>query len=143
MKRNKPHFYVTAGLIWQDGSLLITKRPEGSHLAGFWEFPGGKKEANETLKECLEREIKEELGIKVKADKILLTVHHEYETQLITLYLLQCTFFKGQVKPLEGQESKWVRPLDLHKYTFPPPDLKFIEFLVSQEENGHFYNDMK
>ena len=83
------------------------------------------------------------MGIKVKADKILLTVHHEYETQLITLYLLQCTNLKGQPKPLEGQESMWVRPLDLLKYTFPPPDLKFIEFLVSQGENGPFHDDMK
>ena len=48
-KANKPHFHVTAGLIRQDGKLLIARRPAGGHLAGLWEFPGGKQEAGETL----------------------------------------------------------------------------------------------
>ena len=77
----KPHFHVTAGLVWKNGRVLIAKRPEGSHLEGYWEFPGGKQEAGESLKGCLEREIEEELGLKVRADEALLTVDHEYQAK--------------------------------------------------------------
>lgn len=134
MKENKPHFYVTAGLIWQDGRVLITRRPEGNHLAGFWEFPGGKKETGETLRECLEREIKEELGIEIAAHKVLLVVHHEYETRSITLNVFHCIDLKGQPKALEGQEIRWVYLDEIKKYTFPPPDLKVIEFLNTKKK---------
>jgi len=127
---NKPHFHVTAGLIWQDGRLLITKRPEGSHLAGTWEFPGGKQEGDETLKRCLEREIKEELGMDIRANELLLTVKHEYETKLVTLHTFSCTCLKGAPQGLEGQEVRWVEPDDLQQYTFPPPDQKLIEFIT-------------
>ena len=132
MKQNnkKPHFHVTAGLIWQDGRLLITKRPEGSHLAGFWEFPGGKQESDETLKRCLRREIKEELGLDIRANELLLTVQHEYETKLITLHIFDCTSLKGTPQALERQDMKWVDPNDLQQYTFPPPDQKIIEFIT-------------
>jgi mutator protein MutT len=128
-KTNKPHFLVTAGLIWQDGRLLLTKRPEGSHLAGFWEFPGGKKEPGETLGQCLEREIKEELGMEVRAGKLLFSVDHEYENRIISLYLFLCTHLCGQPEPLECEELRWVNPEDLVQYRLPPPDLSMIQFL--------------
>ena len=126
---NKPHFQVTAGIIWLDGKLLITKRPRGSHLGGFWEFPGGKQEEGETLRECLEREIEEELGMKVRAGKLLLSVDHEYESRTISLHLFECSYLCGQPEPLEDQEIAWVPPGDLSRYHFPPPDHKFIRFL--------------
>ena len=66
---NKPHFHVTAGVVWKNGRVLIAKRPEGGHLEGYWEFPGGKQEKGESLKGCLEREIEEELGLKVRAEE--------------------------------------------------------------------------
>ena len=121
---------MAAGLIWRSGRLLITKRPAGRHLAGFWEFPGGKKEAYETLKECLEREIKEELGIDIQTEKSLISVHHEYETKFITLHVFHCTIRGGRPAPLEDQESRWVDPEDLKDYTFPPPDIEVIETLM-------------
>ena len=130
IKNNKTHFHVTAGLIWRDGRLLITRRPEGVHLEGFWEFPGGKQEDHETLEACLEREIREELGIEIEAGKYLLSVQHEYETKSITLHVFHCINLKGQPEALEGQETRWIHPDDLKKYTFPPPDLKVIKFLT-------------
>lgn len=128
-RNNKPHLHVTAGLIWRDGKVLITRRPEGSHLAGFWEFPGGKQENGETLEECLEREIKEELGIDTQAEKLLYTVHHEYENRTISLHLFLCTHLGGQLEPLQCEEIKWVYPKDLAQYRFPPPDEKIIQLL--------------
>ena len=127
----KKHFHVAAGLIFKDGMLLITRRPDGRHLAGLWEFPGGKQEAHETLRECLEREIREELGIDIRADNLLLTVEHDYDTKLVTIHLFQCALLKGLPRALEGQEIRWIRPADLSNYSFPPPDEKIIEFLGS------------
>lgn len=129
MKDNKPHFQVTAGLLWRDGRVLITKRPKGKHLAGLWEFPGGKQERGETLEACLEREMEEELGIEVRAEKHLYTIHHEYEDRMISLHLFLCTHLEGVLKSLDFQEIKWVSPEDLPQYRFPPPDLKIIDTL--------------
>jgi mutator protein MutT len=129
-KSSKPHFHVTAGLLQQDGMVLITKRPVGSHLAGYWEFPGGKQEAGETLEECLVREMKEELGVNVRAGKRLLTVNHEYENRIISLYLFQCTHLGGELKHLACEEIRWVHPEDLTQYRFPPPDEKIIQLLT-------------
>ena len=124
---------MTAAIIWKEGRVLITKRPEGSHLEGLWEFPGGKQEGKETLKECLIREIKEELGMEILPDSPLLTVRHEYETKWITLYTFNCIHLKGHPSPMEGQETRWVAPGDLRTYTFPPPDNKVIELLTPDE----------
>jgi mutator protein MutT len=129
---NKPHFHVTAGLLQQDGMVLITKRPAGSHLAGYWEFPGGKQEGGETLEECLEREMKEELGVDVRAEKPLLNVDHEYANRIISLYLFQCTHLSGELKPLACEEIRWVHPEDLTQYRFPPPDEKIIQLLNTE-----------
>lgn len=132
VRSNKPHFHVTAALLWQNGMVLIAKRPEGSHLAGYWEFPGGKQEVGETLEECLEREMKEELGADVRAGKRLLTVEHEYEDRIISLYLFQCTHLSGEPKPLACEEMRWVYPEDMTQYRFPPPDEKIIELLATE-----------
>ena len=123
---SKKQITVTAAIIWQDGKVLITKRPEGTHLEGLWEFPGGKKEVNETLEECITREIREELGVQVIPEKLLLTVRHEYETKIVDLHIFECALIDGTPVPMEGQDMKWVRPCDMSGYTFPPPDIEFI-----------------
>jgi 8-oxo-dGTP diphosphatase len=121
-----PHFHVTAGIISKDGKLLITRRPEGSHLAGYWEFPGGKQEPGESLEACLEREIREELGMGVKAVKELFQIRHDYETKSITLHLFQCSWLNGAPTPMGCDELRWVRPEDLADYRLPPPDLQLL-----------------
>jgi A/G-specific adenine glycosylase len=128
-QKGKPHFQVTAGLLRRDDRVLITKRPQGKHLAGFWEFPGGKQERGETLEGCLEREMKEELGIEVQVGKHLYTVHHEYEDHRVSLHLFSCTHLGGDLKSLDSQEIKWVSHEDLPQYHFPPPDLELLRFL--------------
>ncbi|MBN1275947.1 MAG: 8-oxo-dGTP diphosphatase MutT [Deltaproteobacteria bacterium] len=125
----KPHYHVTAALIWSNGRVLITKRPEGTHLEGFWEFPGGKKEKGETLKDCLEREIKEELGIKVKAGRQVLSIDHEYHSKSITLHVFKCKILEGEPNAIQCQEIKWSDPAGLAELLFPPPDRKIVEFI--------------
>ena len=123
----KPHFHVAAGLIQQDGLLLITQRPAGRHLEGLWEFPGGKQETDESLEHCLEREIEEELGMKVRAEKALLTVAHEYRTQMITLHVFGCAVLEGNPESLECQKFRWVKPSHLGEYAFVPADMEVIK----------------
>ncbi len=129
----KPHFHVAAGLIWKDGKVLIAKRPGGSHLEGLWEFPGGKQEKGESLKTCLEREIREELGFQIRAGEVLLTVDHEYVSRAISLHVINCHSIEGEAEALEGQEIRWVAPAELDALTFPPPDKRVIEFLRLRE----------
>lgn len=125
----KKQITVTAAIIWQDGKVLITKRPEGTHLEGLWEFPGGKKEDAETLEECIAREIKEELGVHVRPERLLLSVRHEYETKIVDLHIFECALIDGTPVPMEGQAMKWVRPSDMSGYAFPPPDIEVISHL--------------
>jgi 8-oxo-dGTP diphosphatase len=127
----KPHINVSAALIFQNGSILITKRLPGYHLAGLWEFPGGKQEPDESLEECLEREIKEELDIEVRAEKLISTVRHEYEKKIVSLHFFNCILISGVPRAIECQEFKWIKPEDLILYDFPPPDKKIIELLTS------------
>ena len=92
---------------------------------------GGKVEQGESPQLALAREIREELGVEIRADNLLLTVEHEYDTKLVTLYLFQCALLKGMPRALEGQEIRWIKLADLPNYSFPPPDKKIIEFLGS------------
>lgn len=131
-KGRKPRYDVTAGLIWKDGKLLISRRAKGKHLEGFWEFPGGKQEAGEGLRECLEREIGEELGIEARVDASLLTVDHEYGDKWISLHVFKCTWVRGEPLPLQCQEVRWVDWKELSALTFPPPDRKVIEILTKR-----------
>ena len=124
-----PHFHVTAGLVWKDGKLLITRRPEGSHLAGYWEFPGGKQEPGESLEACLEREIQEELDMKVKAVKHLLQIDHDYEAKSITFHLFQCSWLNGAPTPIGCDELRWVKPGELANYQLPPPDIQLLPLI--------------
>ena len=126
---SKPHFHVTAGLVWKDGKLLITRRPEGSHLAGYWEFPGGKQEPGESLKACLEREIQEELDMEVKAAKHLLQIDHDYEIKSITLHLFLCDWLSGDPTPIGCDEIRWVKPEELANYHLPPPDIQLLPLI--------------
>jgi mutator protein MutT len=126
-RNSKPHFHVTAGLIWKNGKLLIAKRPKGSHLEGFWEFPGGKQEKGESLRQCLEREIKEELGIEIKAGKLFFLAAHEYSDKVISLHTFDCALLAGEPKTLQCQDVKWVNPVRLYEFEFPPPDNLVVE----------------
>lgn len=130
----KPHFHVAAGLLWRRGKVLISRRPTGTHLEGLWEFPGGKRKEGESLEACLEREIKEELDLTVKAGERLQRVDHDYASKAISLHLFQCGDVRGEPRPLEGQEVKWVDPRELTRYSFPPPDKAIIDLLADGTE---------
>ena len=119
---------MVAAVIERDGKILITRRPEGSHLAGLWEFPGGKPEPGETFADALRREIREELGALASVGERISTVEWEYPDKRVRLSFFRCGIH-GEPRPLEGQEMAWVTPADLARYEFPPADARLIEQL--------------
>jgi len=136
LRKNKPHLEVAAGLIQRHGKILITKRPAGSHLAGYWEFPGGKKEEGETLPECLEREIREELGVNVRVERFLCRVEHEYESKSISLHLYKCSAPDEEPVPVGCESLAWVEPKELGNFLMPPADEKFISLIQERRKQG-------
>jgi mutator protein MutT len=127
----KKKIEVTAAVIRHGEKILITERPEGSHLGGLWEFPGGKREADESLEACVIREIREELGVQINPYKLLLTVTHEYASKIVELHTFLCSIVNGSPAPLEGQKMRWVDMEKLSLYAFPPPDQKIIDILCN------------
>ena len=119
---------VVAGVIERDGKILITRRRAGTHLAGLWEFPGGKPEPGERLDDALRREIAEELGAEVSVGPTLETVEWQYPDKAVRLIFFRCGI-RGEPRPLEGQEMAWVAPGDLPGSNFPAADAVLIERL--------------
>ena len=119
---------VVAAVIERDGKLLITRRPEGSHLSGLWEFPGGKPQPGETFEQALRREIAEELGAEVSVGERIETIEWQYPDKRVRLVFFRCDV-RGEPRPLEGQEMAWVTPADLARYEFPPADATLIQRL--------------
>jgi A/G-specific adenine glycosylase len=124
-----PHYDVTAAVIRRNGRILIAQRPFGGRLGGLWEFPGGKVEPNETLTRCLRREIKEELGFRIKVGKFITSIDHAYTHFKITLHAFECTVVSGEPRKLGVEDFKWVRMSELGKYAFAKTDLRIIEAL--------------
>lgn len=111
------------------GRLLLTRRPEGSHMAGLWEFPGGKVEAGETPIAALERELEEELAISAKiGSPLTFSVHEEPEMRIVLLFFA-ATIGDAQPMALEDQQIAWVAPEDLPSYPTPPADAELVRIL--------------
>ena len=122
---------VAAALIDADGRVLLAQRPKGKALEGLWEFPGGKIDAGEGPEDALIRELREELGITVKADCLapLTFASHAYADFHLLMPLYVCRRWQGFVQPLDGQALKWVRPKDLRSYPMPPADAPLLPHL--------------
>ena len=119
---------VVAAVIECGGKILITRRPEGSHLAGLWEFPGGKPHPGESLEEALRREIREELDAEVMVRERIDTVEWAYPDKRVRLVFFRCTM-EGEPRALEGQEMAWVTAAELSRYDFPAADAALISRL--------------
>jgi A/G-specific adenine glycosylase len=132
-KPQTPHFDVTAGVIWNDaGQLLIAQRPADGLLGGLWEFPGGKREGNETLPECLSRELREELAITVAVEDLLVKVKHAFTHFKITLHAFRCRYLEGPPQAIGCADWRWVQPDELDRFAFGRADRRVIAELRAQ-----------
>jgi 8-oxo-dGTP diphosphatase len=119
---------AACALIDAEGRVLLARRPEGKPMAGLWEFPGGKVHEGETPEAALIRELKEELAIDVAASCLapFTFASHRYEDFHLLMPLYVCRVWEGEVRPLEGQQIAWVRPLKLRDYPMPPADKPLV-----------------
>jgi len=120
---------VSTGVIFKKGSVYIQKRKAGGLLGGLWEFPGGKMKTGETEKECLRREIREELGVNIRIGEKIMKHHHNYTRFRVTLHVFQCQIHSGKLFPTECDEWKWVKAEELNQFPFPAANVKIIKFL--------------
>lgn len=121
---------VAAGLIRDEsGRYLLTRRPAGTHLAGLWEFPGGKRHAEESLEDCLRRELIEELGATFRVGDHVDTVVWTYDETTIELSFFRCTLEFGSINAVAADGLAWVAPEQLGDYELPPADHALIERL--------------
>lgn len=118
-------------LIDRDGRILLAQRPEGKSMAGLWEFPGGKVEADETPEKALIRELDEELGINTWASCLapLTFASHSYDDFHLLMPVFACRKWEGVPQPKEGQNLAWVRAPNLKDYPMPPADIPLIPIL--------------
>lgn len=128
--RQVPHYEIAVGLILNpNGELLISLRPDNGMLGGLWEFPGGKKEAHESLKETVARELKEELGIDVEVLGKMKELKHAYSHFKITMHAYWCTIRNGTPEPISSKCIKWVTLEEISQYPFPKANTTIIDEL--------------
>jgi mutator protein MutT len=127
---------VAAGLVFEGGRLLITQRPPGSHLAGLWEFPGGKLESGESWEQALVRELHEELGIEVVVGREFCRVQHAYPQREVHLRFFVCRIASGIPKPIGCSAVAWVGPEELGRFEFPEADRHLLDQLPQAPEFG-------
>jgi 8-oxo-dGTP diphosphatase len=125
--------HVLVGLIRAaDGRWLVNRRRPGTHMAGFWEFPGGKRGADESRLEALRRELDEELGIEVLAATPWLTLVHDYPDKRVLLDVWRVVRFRGEVTAREGQQCRWVAAEALEDLGLLPADRPIIDALLQE-----------
>ena len=129
MSDGKKQIEVSAALIFHKGKLLITQRRAGAHLGGLWEFPGGKREPNETFEQCLVRELDEELGIEVEVGKLFEEISHAYAEKSVQLKFFVCKLISGKPQTLDCAAFKWVGKAELDDFDFPAADSRLLEKL--------------
>ncbi len=126
-----PVIVVTAAVIERDGRFLVTRRLEGTHLEGCWEFPGGKCEPGEELAACLAREIREELNAHVRVGAEIFRTRHAYPERVVELRFFR-SLLEDDPVPVLGQQTRWASRAELRSLPFPPADAALIDLLCAE-----------
>ncbi len=122
---------VAAAIIERDGRWLMARRLKGTHLAGLWEFPGGKVDPGESLEACLTRELAEELGVDSRVGGLRWSTTHDYPAKRVVLHFYECTI-AGEPRPLLGQELRWVSASELASLPVPEADAGLVALLIGR-----------
>jgi mutator protein MutT len=125
---------VVAAVVEENDAFLVTRRPDGVHLAGLWEFPGGKIDRAESHADALRREMREELDADVDVGELVFETIHAYPERTVALYFYRCVL-KQRPRPLLGQDMQWVKRAELATLGFPPADEELIRRLQLPASN--------
>jgi 8-oxo-dGTP diphosphatase len=125
--------WVAAGVVIEDRTVLLSQRRSGTHLAGAWEFPGGKVEAGEDPRETARRELREELSIEVVVGEILDVAYHVYDDKAVTLMFFHASRTAASEAPraIEVADVKWTPLSELQRLAFPPADAVVLRKVIS------------
>ena len=124
---------VAAGVIQRhDGRVLIARRQPGKHMAGAWEFPGGKIRPPESPRQALDRELHEELGLEVRQARELMSYEQQYPDRLIELHFFAVEEYRGVPRSREDQQLAWEFPERLGELGFLPADRPLVDLLIQQ-----------
>lgn len=132
---------VVAALVWRDGRLLVTQRPAGSHLAGTWEFPGGKIEPGESAAEALAREVMEEVELVIEVGALRHELVHAYPEKTVRLYFFDCRWVSGEARHVGVANHRWIERTELHTLEFPPADRQLLAELDARFEPARLEAD--
>lgn len=122
---------VVVGLLRDaEGRVLINQRRQGTHRAGEWEFPGGKRQSNEAPRDALSRELAEELGVDVLEAERFLQLTHDYGDRFVELDVWRVIRYRGEPRACEGQALEWATPLQLTRVALLPADRPIIDALL-------------
>ena len=123
---------VSIAIVFRAGKILICQRCANDSFGGFWEFPGGKRERGETPRQCLARELREELDITAEPVEALPPIDHVYPTTTVHLMPFLCRHTQGEPRPLASQRLEWIEPTHLRHYQFPPANTALIEQVIER-----------
>ena len=126
----RPPVVVTAAVVERDGRFLLTRRLQGTHLAGCWEFPGGKTEPGEAHHAALARELREELAVEIDVGDLVLSTTHAYPERTVELHFYRASL-RGDPVPQLGQEMRWVAREELRGLDLPEADADLIRLLTT------------
>lgn len=117
---------VAIAVIVKQSTVLICQRKDDDSFGGFWEFPGGKREKDESLHQCIVREIREELDLIVRPIGTFPGVRHDYPHVCLTLHPFVCEIVSGELKLIACQRAQWVDAAELTTFRFPPASASIV-----------------
>jgi len=127
--------YVSSCLLKKKNKILITSRPKGKFLSGFYELPGGKLKKNESFIDCIKREIKEEINLKIYDSEIrnLDLITYKYKKTIIIMMVFMVNRWKGKIRCNENQKIAWISPYEIRKFKFLPGSQILFNRLYNDE----------
>jgi mutator protein MutT len=119
-------------IVIRSGKVLVCQRKDDDTFGGYWEFPGGKQHNDETIEQCLARELMEELAICARPVTALPPIEHNYPRTRLRLHPFICAHESGEPQTIECQQALWVEPAALRDYRFPPANEQLIEDVIAR-----------
>ena len=123
---------VSAGVVSVDGKILVARRKAGTHLERRWEFPGGKLEPGEAPQECLIREFREELDVRIEVGQVLEVIFHRYPERNVLLLMYSCKLVEGEPRAIGCEKLQWLEKKELDRLDWVPADRAFVRRLASE-----------